>query len=172
MADQTETSSNDGIGETQPWRLPDTLLILFVLALLAWAATFIFTPGQFALEGDPARIVPGSFVPADGPSPAPILGDADRTGFLDFLFAGLITGDRYSPTIGLMAFILILGGVFGLISRTRAVDAALVSALPGGKATNEKRGVALIVAFSLAGAVFGMSEEAIALTLVLAPALA
>jgi len=44
--------------------------------------------------------------------------------------------------------------------------------LPGGKATNEKLVVVLFVAFSLAGAVFGMSEEAIALTLVLAPALA
>ena len=153
------------------WRVPDTLLILFILAMTAWAATFIFTPGQFSVAGDPARIVPGSFVAADGPTPAPVLGNADRTGFLDFLFAGLVTGDRYSPTVGLMAFILVLGGVFGMIMRTRAVDAALLASLPGGRAKSELLVVSLFFAFSLAGAVFGMAEEAIALTLVLAPAL-
>ena len=153
------------------WRMPDTLLILFTLALIAWVATFIFTPGQFIVAGDPERIVPGSFQAASGPMPAPVMGDADRTGFLDFLFAGLVTGDRYSATVGLMAFIIVLGGVFGMIMRTGAVDAALNKALPGGRAHSEKLIVALFVSFSLAGAIFGLSEEAIALTLVLTPAL-
>ncbi|MDN3647271.1 putative basic amino acid antiporter YfcC [Pontixanthobacter aestiaquae] len=155
----------------QPWRVPDTLLILLSLALLAWLATFVFIPGKFELAGDPARIVGGSFASAPGPMPAPVFGDAERTGLLDFLFAGLVTGDRYSATIGLLAFILILGGVFGMIMKTRAIDAALIASLPDGKASNEWLVVSLFIAFSLGGAVFGMSEEAIALTLVLAPAL-
>ena len=153
------------------WQMPDTLLILFTLAALAWAATWLFTPGQFVLAGDPARIVPGSFTAAAGPSPAPIMGGEARTGFIDFLFAGLVTGDRNSAAIGLMAFIIVLGGVFGMVMKTGAIDAALQSALPGGKARNETLIIALCIAFSLAGAVFGMSEEAIALTLLLAPAL-
>ena len=166
----TEDAQQTG-PDTRIWRMPDTLAILFTLALIAWAATFLFTPGQFSVAGDPARIVPGSYQPAAGPMPAPLLGSEDRTGFLDFLFAGLVTGDRYSATVGLMAFILVLGGVFGMIMRTGAVDAALQSALPGGKARSERLIVCLFLAFSLAGAVFGLSEEAIALTLVLAPAL-
>ena len=153
------------------WQMPDTLLILFTLAALAWAATWLFTPGQFALAGDPARIVPGSFTAAAGPSPAPIMGGEERTGFIDFLFAGLVTGDRNSAAIGLMAFIIVLGGVFGMVMKTSAIDAALQAALPGGKATSERLVITLFVAFSLAGAVFGLSEEAIALTLLLAPAL-
>ncbi len=153
------------------WRMPDALLILFGLAAAAWLATFLFVPGHFAVAGDPARIVPGSFVSAGEPMPAPLLGDAERTGFLDFLFAGLVTGDRYSAAIGLTAFILVLGGVFGIIMRTRAIDAALSASLPDGQARGEMLVIGLFVAFSLAGAVFGMSEEAIALTLVLAPAL-
>ncbi|MEM7780028.1 MAG: putative basic amino acid antiporter YfcC [Pseudomonadota bacterium] len=177
MADATTTETaapspeSSGKGGIKPWVMPDTLLLLFFLAVIAWGATFIFTPGAFSVDGEPARIVPGSFVPADAPAPAPILGDAERTGFLDFLFAGLVTGDRYSPTVGLMAFILVLGGVFGMITRTRAVDAALAAALPDGKARGETLVVTLFLAFSLAGAVFGMAEEAIALTLVLTPAL-
>lgn len=42
---------------------------------------------------------------------------------------------------------------------------------PGGKARGEGLVFGLCIAFSLAGAVFGMAEEAIALTLLLAPAL-
>lgn len=168
MTDETPT----GAATARRWQMPDTLLILFTLACLAWGATWLFTPGHFVLAGDPARIVPGSFTPAAGPLPAPVMGDAARTGFIDFLFAGLVTGDRNAAAVGLMAFIIVLGGVFGMVMKTRAIDAALAAALPGGKARGEGLIVALCIAFSLAGAVFGMSEEAIALTLLLAPALA
>ncbi|XUU59693.1 putative basic amino acid antiporter YfcC [Erythrobacter sp. HA6-11] len=173
MAD-TADQANKGSGEAQQervWQMPDTFIILFVLALFAWAATFVFTPGQFSLAGDPARIVPGSYEAAASTMPAPILGDAERTGFLDFLFAGLVTGDRYSPTVGLLAFIIVLGGVFGMVMRTKAIDAALEASLPGGKAQSEWLILGLFWSFSLAGAIFGLAEESIALTLVLAPAL-
>jgi len=168
MTDQVEPGAGPA---ARRWQMPDTLLILFALACLAWAATWIFTPGAFAVAGDPARIVPGSFTPAPAPIPAPLMGDAARTGFIDFLFAGLVTGDRNSASVGLMAFIIVLGGVFGMVMKTGAIDAALQAALPGGRARNETLVVSLFVAFSLAGAVFGLSEEAIALTLLLAPAL-
>ncbi len=153
------------------WKIPDTFIIMFVLAVLAWIATFAFAPGQFELSGDPARIVPGSFQAADAPTPAPIMGDETRVGLLDFLFAGLISGDRYSPTIGLMALLLVIGGTFGMMMRTLAVDKAMFAALPDGKAQNETLIIGLFVAFSVAGATIGMAEEAIALTLVLAPAM-
>lgn len=173
MAKDTPTDQDARLvpPDARAWRMPDTLTILFVLALLAWAATFLFTPGQFSVAGDPARIVPGSYQPASGVMPAPLLGTEERTGFLDFLFAGLVTGDRYSATVGLMAFIVVLGGVFGMVMRTGAVDAAVQASLPDGRAKNETLILSLFLAFSLAGAVFGLSEEAIALTLVLAPAL-
>ena len=160
-----------GSALTPRWQMPDTLMILFTLAALAWAATWVFVPGAFTVAGDPARIVPGSFTPAPGPVPAPLFGDAERTGLIDFLFAGLVTGDRNSAAVGLMAFIIVLGGVFGMVMKTGAVDAGLAAALPGGKARGEGLVFVLCIAFSLAGAVFGMAEEAIALTLLLAPAL-
>jgi uncharacterized ion transporter superfamily protein YfcC len=152
-------------------RVPDTLLILLVLAVAAWAATYVFVPGQFAMTGDPARIVAGSFTSAGEAQPAPLFGDAQRTGLLDLLFAGLVSGDRDSAAVGLLAFILVVGGVFGVILKTGAVEAAIAAALPDGRVKNETLVIILFVLFSLAGAVFGMGEEAIAVSLILIPAL-
>ncbi len=155
-------------------RAPDAYLILFVVALLAFASTWVFTPGTFqtdAGEDGRTRIVPGTYQPADGPQGAPVMGDADTVGFLDFLFAGLISGDRYSATIGLMAFILIVGGAFGIIMKTGAVERALKATLLKRDKPSDGLAAGMFVAFSLAGAIFGMSEEAIVLSLIVVPAL-
>lgn len=58
-----------------------------------------------------------------------------------------------------------------MMMRTRAVDMAMIAALPDGKAQNEWLIVGIFVASSVGGATIGMGEEAIALTLILAPAL-
>ncbi len=161
-----------GDATPRPSRLPDTLVILAVLALLAWLATQVALPGQFTLAGDPPRPVPGSFAAAEAPRPAPLFATDGRVGLINLPFEGLVAGSRSSATIGLAAFLLILGGSFGIVMRTGAVDRALTSLLARpGRAPGEGLLVVLFFAFSAAGAVFGMGEEAIALTLVLTPAL-
>jgi len=152
-------------------RMPDTLIIVMVLALLAWAATFIITPGKFSLaDGTPPRLIPGSFEPAAGPSPAPLFGTDGSVGFVNLLFEGLVTGSRTGATIGLMAFLLVIGGVFGMVTKTGAIDRGLARLL-GMRGAGTSLIIILFITFSLAGAVFGMSEEAIALTLIMTPAL-
>ncbi|MEQ8404568.1 MAG: putative basic amino acid antiporter YfcC [Oceanicaulis sp.] len=156
-------------------RLPDSYLILFTVAVLAFAATFIFTPGAFELaptaEGERARLDPGSYTAADGPDPAPVFGTSDDPGFLNFLFEGLISGDRYSATVGLMAFLLVVGGAFGIIMRTGALERILKGALAHRAKPSDMLVAILFVVFSLGGAVFGMGEEAIVLCLIVVPAL-
>lgn len=156
-------------------RLPDSYLILLTVAVLAFAATYIFTPGAFELaataEGERARIDPGSFTAADGPAPAPLFGTSDDPGFLNFLFEGLISGDRYSATVGLMAFLLVVGGAFGVVMRTGALERILKGALENRTRPSDALVALLFVVFSLAGAVFGMGEEAIVLCLIVVPAL-
>ncbi len=152
-------------------RMPDTLIIVMVLALLAWAATFVVTPGRFSvIEGKPPRLVPGSFEAAAGPMPAPLFGTDGTVGFVNLLFEGLVTGSRTGATIGLMAFLLVIGGVFGMVTKTGAIDRGLARLLGMHGASNALI-ILLFIVFSLAGAVFGMSEEAIALTLIMTPAL-
>jgi uncharacterized ion transporter superfamily protein YfcC len=160
-------------------RTPDALLIVFVLAVAAFLATFFVTPGRFEVAtpegGGRAQVVAGTYVAAEGPSPAPLLWGEDRAGLAGFLFEGLVSGDRYSATVGLMAFIFVIGGAFGIILRLGSVDRALLGVLRTG--SGETSGVsdlvpvALFVAMSACGAVFGMSEEAIVLSLIVVPAL-
>jgi len=156
-------------------RLPDSYLIVFTVAVLAFAATFVFTPGAFELApaeaGERARIDPGSYTPADGPDPAPLFGTSEDPGFLNFLFEGLISGDRYSATVGLMAFLLVVGGAFGIIMRTGALERILKGALARRDKPSDALVAILFVVFSLGGAVFGMGEEAIVLCLIVVPAL-
>lgn len=151
--------------------VPDTLVIFLILALLAWGATFLFAPGQFAVAGDPPRLVPGSFTSSGTPDPAPLFGASERVGFLDIPFEGLVSGSRSSAAIGLAAFLLVIGGTFGVIMRSGTIDRALVASLRQAGGRGDGVIVGLFLAFSLAGAVFGMSEEAIALSLILVPAL-
>lgn len=156
-------------------RLPDSYLILFTVAVLAFVATYIFTPGSFDLagggDGERARIDPASYAAADGPDPAPVFGTSDDPGFLNFLFEGLISGDRYSATIGLMAFLLVVGGAFGIVMRTGALERILRGALAGRDKPSDLLVAILFFVFSLGGAVFGMGEEAIVLCLIVVPAL-
>jgi uncharacterized ion transporter superfamily protein YfcC len=152
-------------------RVPDTLVIFLALALLAWGATFLFAPGQFAVAGEPPRLVPGTFTSSGAPAPAPLFGAGERVGFLDIPFEGLVSGSRSSAAIGLAAFLLVVGGTFGVIMRTGAIDRALVASLSRAGGASDGLVTLLFIAFSLAGAVFGMSEEAIALSLILVPAL-
>jgi uncharacterized ion transporter superfamily protein YfcC len=152
-------------------RMPDTLIIVMMLALAAWLATFVVTPGRFdVIDGKPPRLVPGSFQLAAGPEPAPLFGSDGVVGLANLLFEGLVTGSRTGATIGLMAFLLVLGGVFGIITATGAIDRALARLLAA-RGASDGLILVLFIAFSAAGAIFGMSEEAIAITLILAPAL-
>lgn len=152
-------------------RVPDTFLILLALALLAYLATWLVVPGQFATTGgDSPRIIAGSFRAAAAPAPVPLFGSEGEVGLLGFLFEGLVSGSRSSATVGLMAFLLVVGGAFGVVMRTGAIERILVAGLAG-KPESAVIVPLLFLAFSLGGAVFGMGEEAIAFSLILVPAL-
>jgi uncharacterized ion transporter superfamily protein YfcC len=151
------------------WRVPDTLIIVAALGLVIWLLTFLVVPGRFAVAGDPPRLVPGSFVAADAPQPAPLFGTDGTVGLVNLLFEGLVSGSRTSATIGLMAFLLVLGGAFGILTASGAVDRAIARLMA--RRQSDALIPAMFLGFAVAGAVFGLSEEGIAITLILAPAL-
>lgn len=152
-----------------PFRAPDTFVILFVVALVAWLATWIVPAGQFTSDDGTFSIDSFEYV---GVQPATLLATGDEgRGLFNFLFEGLISGDRYSATVGLMAFLLIVGGAFGIILKTGAIEIGLKSLIKEPGPRTDWMIPVLFFAFSLSGAVFGMSEEAIVFVMIMAPGL-
>ena len=90
-------------------------------------------------------------------------------GFLNYMFEGLVKGDKWGSAVGVVAFILVVGGAFGIILRTGAVDAGIVNIISKYAKADMVLIPALFLAFSFGGAVFGMGEEAIPFAMIVVP---
>lgn len=154
---------------------PDTLVILFGIALAMVAASFLVPAGSFEVATDTdGRTLPvelSSFsLSAEGAPGTPLFAaDPDAVGFLNAPFEGLVSGSRQSAAIGIMGFLLIVGGAFGVIMQTGCIDRGVRALIR----RTEKDPIVvlplLFFLFSLGGAIFGMSEETIAFVLLLTP---
>ena len=102
---------------------------------------------------------------------ARIWGTEDTGGFgvLNYVFEGLVTGDRTGTAVGIVALILVVGGSFGIIMRTGAVDAGIYAFINTAKGLERAALPLLFFVFSLGGATFGMAEECIPFALVMVP---
>lgn len=167
MSETTDTPVSEA-GRGKRFSPPDTFLILFCIAVLAWLATWIVPAGRFT-DADGAVSL-ASFETV-GVQPAHLFATGEGQGFLNLLFNGLVAGGPYSATVGLMAFLLIIGGAFGIIMRTGAMEAGLKALLSEREKPADWLPPLLFVLFSLGGAVFGMSEETIVFVMILLPAL-
>ncbi len=94
------------------------------------------------------------------------------------VFASLLDG--FEMQAGIIAFLLIIGGAFQILNDSKAIDAGILSFLRSSRRL-ERYGImrrlgvnriivaAVIVLFSLFGAVFGMSEETLAFVIIVVP---
>lgn len=154
--------------------VPDTLLIISALAVLMAIAVAFITPGKFAqvssVEGTrQVSIALESFEYSGEAQAVPLFAPGGNLGILNLPFEGLVSGDKFGSTVGLAAFLLILGGAFGVLMRSGAIDRTLTAFV----LRYQRRAIVLIpglfVLFSLGGAIFGMSEETIPFVLLLTP---
>ncbi|MEA4830256.1 MAG: putative basic amino acid antiporter YfcC [Enterococcus thailandicus] len=90
-------------------------------------------------------------------------------GFLNFVFEGLVSGDKYGSAVGIAALILVVGGAFGIIMRTGAIDAGIYAIISKTKGLERLALPLLFFAFSFGGATFGMAEEVIPFSMVMVP---
>lgn len=149
--------------------MPDAFIILMLMMLLAWGLTFIVPAGQFMWVTEQGiRLENFSLEATEGLGSA--LFSANGTpGLLNSAFDGLTSGGRDSSAVGVVAFILIVGGAFGVLLASGAVHQALMLLIARLKEREALLLPVLFVVFSLSGAVYGMSEEAIAFCLLLMP---
>jgi len=156
--------------------MPDTLVLLFGLGVVFAALTWVVPAGHFdvqVLEDGRRSIDLASYQRADEPPPAVHLfsGEGEGRGLLNMVFDGLSSGTRTSSAVGIIAFLLVVGGAFGIILRSGSVDRGL-RALINRTTGNPTRVLpVLFFLFSLGGAVFGMGEETIPFMLLLVPIL-
>ncbi len=90
-------------------------------------------------------------------------------GFMNYVFEGLATGNKYGSAVGIVALILVVGGAFGIIMKTGAVDAGIYAFIRKTKGLERLALPMLFFVFSLGGATFGMAEEVIPFAMIMVP---
>lgn len=141
------------------FKVPHTLVIIAMIMVFVAVATYFVPGGTYERAiNDAGRnvVVEGSFHYIEG----------NPQNIFDILKApieGLIAGAE------IIAFLFIVGGSFNLITKTKAIDFGIIRAVRIFKGKEILIIPMLVFMFSLGGAVFGMSEEAIAFITILLP---
>lgn len=165
--------------------MPHTFVIVFFVVLLAAVVTYLVPVGQFQMEEvtytqdgqEKTKTVldPDSFEIVKDEEGNPVregtnlFESGGGTGFLNYVFEGLVSGDKWGSAVGVVAFILIIGGAFGIIMKTRAIEEGILNVIDKTKGREILIIPIMFFLFSLGGAVFGMGEEAIAFAMILVP---
>jgi len=146
---------------TEKKKMPHTLLIVLSILILFLILTWIIPAGQFDRRDFNGRevVAPGTFH----------FVEKSPQGVLEFLTApirGMISAAQ------IIAFILLIGGAFGILNRSGAINAGLGSILEiTQKKPHLKKFIIPIIMFlfSVAGATFGMCEEVMVFILITIP---
>ncbi|NVK37905.1 MAG: putative basic amino acid antiporter YfcC [Gammaproteobacteria bacterium] len=158
-------------------KMPDTYLILFFVAVFAFALTYFVNPGSFEVieqvtsSGDVRMVLdPNSFqLIEDAKAGLPIFASGGEMGFLNLPFEGMVSGSKWGASIGVFAFIIITGGAFGIIMSTGSINRGLMRLIAKSQTLEVLAVPVLFFAFSLGGAIFGMGEEVIPFVLIIVP---
>lgn len=99
----------------------------------------------------------------------PLFKGGGGLGVLNYVFEGLVSGSKWGSAVGVVAFILIIGGAFGIILRTGAIESGLLKMIDKTKGMEIAVIPIIFILFALGGAIFGMGEEAIAFAMIIVP---
>lgn len=167
------------------WQMPDTLVIIFFVALAAALLTYVVPIGAFDTQEvsyladgvEKSRVVvdPSSFqyiLDEQGEpklQPVALFEGGGGTGFFNFAFEGLVSGSKWGSAIGVIMFMLVIGGSFGVVMATGTIDNGILRLIDKTRGNEMLFIPAIFCLFSLGGAVFGMGEEAIAFAIIICP---
>lgn len=143
-------------------KIPHTLVIIFSVIILIAIATYIVPGGAYErvvteVNGQERTVVlNGSFTYVEN----------EAQGLFSVMQAP-VQGLEQSAEI--IAFLFIVGGAFSLITRTKAIDSAISKVVNAFKGNEILIIPIIFTLFSLGGATFGMTEEAIPFITILLP---
>ncbi|MFD1928554.1 YfcC family protein [Sporosarcina siberiensis] len=132
------------------FKAPTTTGLLMIIIVLVALLTYIVPAGQFErlMDDKTGRelIVADSFSYTEATPVGP-------GGVLASLFNGIVGASE------IIAFVLIVGGVFGVIVKSGAINAALARLIHRLKGRESIFIIIAMTAFAIGGATFGMAEE-------------
>lgn len=151
------------------FKIPHTYVIIFALIVLSALITYFVPGGEYVMT---KKIVDG--VEKSVPEFRYIDHQVQSWQVLTAFFKG------FTKQAGIIVFILVIGAAFWVVNSCKAIDAGIISFLrftrKAERITLLKRLgvdniviVLIMLMFSLFGAIFGMSEETIAFTVVIIP---
>lgn len=145
---------------TARFKVPHTLVIIFSLVILASLVTYVIPGGRYTRIEKQVQmgasletreiVVPDSFkeVPSTPQNPW-------------MMMNAVMKGMRHHSAVDIIFFILLIGGAFGIVTETKAVEASL-SGLVRALGSKDRLVIPVVMlVFSLGGATFGMCEETI-----------
>ena len=142
-------------------RLPNTFVLLFLILAMIAVSTWLVPGGQYGtmmVDGKP-RIDPNSFRYVQ----------SNPQGFIALMMAPIKGFVEAAQIIG---FVLIVGGAFAVLQATDAIDSMIKTVAKAHTHSPFVRAMIIpvfVTMFSLGGATFGMSEEAIPFILIFVP---
>lgn len=150
---ENKTSSNGlELKAKRKFVMPNTAALLMIMILFAAILTYIVPAGSFIRALD--EVTGRTLVVADTYTTV----EQSPVGFgtlLSSLFTGLVNASE------IIAFVFIVGGAFGIISRTGAINSSLEKLISKFKGKETILIALIMTAFSIAGATFGMAEESL-----------
>ena len=130
------------------WRVPHSYALLFGLIVATALATWVLPSGTYERKSEGGRtlVVPSSYreLPRQPAGP---------------LEVALAFPRGLAATAPIVFYILLIGGTFGVLQQTGALEAGIGAVVAGVGGRAERVLPALIVLFSIGGATMGMAEE-------------
>ncbi|SCK01818.1 C4-dicarboxylate anaerobic carrier [uncultured Clostridium sp.] len=140
-------------------KMPHTLVIIFAIIILVSIATYFVPGGAYERainEAGKTVVVDGTFS----------FVESNPQGLFAVLQAPL---EGIMSAAEIIAFLFVVGGAINVVSRTKAIDLGIVRLVDKLKGKEILIIPILTLIFSIGGAVFGMSEEAIPFITLLLP---
>ena len=157
-------------------KVPHTFVIVFCCIVVAAMMTWFIKPGKYVQEQVDGESVMTFYYQDQLPEPYAQEFHAEPQTWQ--VFSALFKG--FEKQSGIIVFILIVGGAFWILSKSRAIDTGIMAFLGFTKRLEHNKIIGkigvnniiitlIMILFSLFGSVFGMSEETIAFTLIIIP---
>ena len=157
-------------------KVPHTFVIVFCCIVLAAMMTWFIKPGKYVEERVGGEKVMTFYYQDELPEPYAAEFHAEPQTWQ--VFSALFKG--FERQSGIIVFILIVGGAFWIMNKSKAIDTGIMAFLGFTQRLERHKWIRrigvnnivitlIMILFSLFGSVFGMSEETIAFTLILIP---